>query len=1402
MTTSASLSTSQWIDITSDMKAAAQSLDSKNPLLHGSDYNPDLSLHAIELMEPRLDGGADKTSLPSIHEQIQNQSLPLQTLTSSSIITIIDQLLQLYSSYVYGNSIPQTLYRNLYIHPTTIANLCTLIGIPVLSSLDKTSTKIPTDTNIYYKHAISPTLETSLLSSSHLRQVFPDNTVALPGEAPVEVTNVIMDSIKTLKTLQIGTSIHTLLTILLSSCLAMLKLAGISFEISLMGDIQREDDFIPASYGTDLAWNLSTSNILYLLRLSEYMLINSNTNIDNEVNNYIDLITQEREKSGTSSGNTTGGKTKKKHGTDATGKENTISATPTAPVYLSLDNVITKSDIFGEGVKPESSFYSAVLQQNQFESVVSSTSSFSASSPLSSDATLLLRLRYLRYYLITMYYVSPQNVKTPSAPLLWGRVFSLKDIYNSSVLAWDYLQSIRLTCPFLLDTTLIETQVPGYFPMYQRLYISTNAPRVYPVAKFSDVFELYNRHLSSLAYITQIPALVSHNPHRPMPSLLSSGTDLKIPTSTVTMQDLAPVARSLTMDDAIPIPMIRYSGLLDKPSAINTPNVNSPSGVSAPESISSSSSSTSAAPRPHISLHALWQILSDFLSRDADIIVRSFLRMVLISVPSAQALVAVPNLPLPSYQNQPGVPPSTDHWKYNQARSAVILGTHTLAEVIESSMQDVGISMELLASADGQRMIELLENIFSATLVYINLSPVRFHRYLEKNLSEWSVVLNEVEYTETLFRVYLEQRYSVLRENLLHPSTVSTEYDISKYTAFAPNDKRLMYILLRTVELFHPLYNWIEYYCLSLLKLYIRLGIESNLFHLDETLNVMWHLETVTKNLQRVQYLTEIGRVLHWLLPELQQQSEELTTILKKNDAPMLHRIIKKKDTTELNEEAENIKNKTAKNVQDGKLSLLQAEEESYLRYVNDIINHASGRRGTFRDEYFTAAEISYYAVLIRALVAAKITGIYSGLGVESCGLTENVESLMNGVRIATSTLDKWTPAENATYFRHPALVYTKRWSAFNEFTQLGNALSFSKYVATFAAPCTKETLLGLTNDAERFENLCVFHSTKLVALVDNILSNTSPASFSDTLKSSDNTKKGTKKNKQETNTTDNTKKGTKGNKVETTKTYEYVFSALSSFDVLMSNRDSENIRSISYNTDKCMRTLKTINDSAICNTYLTYRHHVTSAECAAWEAGAAKMAYDTKTKDFTEKDIKRLQIIATVAEKKLDNLEKSATENKSLSNITLPPRSSLLSPAVYDLLRIFETRFHEQTLQMKKQQLVEEQETSSESNKAELLKAIEDINKELEKVSIPRPAPVSALMGTIGNQKSLVHQISIQNNSILGIPTDNPLGSTISTPITVNNSFILPPSCNIKRGKYIISIAPPSIVADEGKSK
>lgn len=1404
-TPSSSSSSTKWKDITNELKLAAKELLSPtNPLLHVPDYNPELSLHSIELMDPRLDGGASKTSLPSITERIANNSLPLQALTSTQIIIIIDQLLQLYTSYVYGNSIPQTLFRNLYVHPTTLASLCTLVGIPVdtTTRTNNEPTTIPSSsTDIVYKHAISPKIESSILTK-HLRQVYPDSNVATPGEAPVEVINILRKSIETLHCLSVGTAIHTLLTILLASCFAILNITGLSFETILIGDIQREDDFVAASYSTDLGWNLSSDNVLSLLRTAEYMLIQSNTSIDNEVNNYVGQVSANREKIGMDSTKKKNGKTGTSTKSNGNTKENTTknrtvnsSNDRNVPIFLSLDNVVTANDVFGEGVKPDGAFYPKILTQSKYDSLSSLTSTGSAET-LSSDAALLVRLRYLRYYLIIMHYLSPGNASASTPPLAWGKVFPLESIHGAAVHAWDYIQCVRLSCPFILDKSLTDEHVPGYFPLYERLFIPAHAPRVQPIPTFVNVFDLINRHLSSVTYVTQLPAFVSHNPHRPLSSLLLPTTKLRVSTCTLPLPDLTAVARSLVIDDTVPVPTIPYSGIQDEPLNIRTPSSKPSSATTTTTNITvstvstsallPSSSSPSSATRSHISLHALIQLLTDFLSRDADILVRSFLRMVIIHFPTGAILGSLPDLPLPSYQEQPGVPPVTDHWKYNQVRSSVILGTHTLSEIIESSFYDVGVPVELVQSIDGQRAIEFFDSLLSSTLTFICLSPVRFRRHLEKELPEWNNTLNETEYIESLFRVYVEQRYAVLRENYLNSSMVSTGYDYTKYTAFAPQDRRFMFILQSIVTKSRPLYTWTEYFSLSFLKTYIRLGIESNIYHPDEALSVAWHLETLNKEIQRVQAYTEIGRVLHWLLPELTLCSEELITIRNNNHVPMLNRLA----TDDIAAKDQVVNEKNVK-LEVDKQKQLQIDEETTFNYVDKALYQANGRRGTFRDKYLVATESSYYAVLIRALLGAKMGGVYSGLGVELSGLPSLVDQKSwPGLHLIINKLEKWTPDSSVTNFRHPAFMYNKRWKTFSEFERIAKSVTFVNYIGTFGTSFTVETLDGLANEAQTFVAMGVLNCTNLVNGIETLLSNGTTTVFADRLKAKEVGKKVGKGS-----TMDN------GNK------YDYESSALSSFDVLMSARDMNYAQSLVYSTDTTMRTLDIISKSSTCKALVAYRCMVSSAERAAWEAEsiqarlAMKASKLTLPDELTSQDVKRYQAVATVAEKRLDKLEVSAVDNLAASNITLPPRSAMQTLFVFDLLRILEALRRDMELNyMKNQTLKDLNETADENTKKDLQRLLDELTKATEQPTPPRQPVRTAVMLALGDQKSLTRQIGVSFNSVLGVPTSNPIDNNSSTGTSNSatlsslvKSWILSGNSEDKRGKYIITINPPS---------
>ncbi|CAH8441424.1 unnamed protein product [Schistosoma turkestanicum] len=110
------------VDITNAFFYACRIALEPGELLHGSWFNLQYSMSAIEIMDPKMDAGIQgNRKVVTISEALSNEQLPLGPFSSLyELLGIIDELLAAYVNWITGDSLAQSIFICMYMHCTQL----------------------------------------------------------------------------------------------------------------------------------------------------------------------------------------------------------------------------------------------------------------------------------------------------------------------------------------------------------------------------------------------------------------------------------------------------------------------------------------------------------------------------------------------------------------------------------------------------------------------------------------------------------------------------------------------------------------------------------------------------------------------------------------------------------------------------------------------------------------------------------------------------------------------------------------------------------------------------------------------------------------------------------------------------------------------------------------------------------------------------------------------------------------------------------------------------------------------------------------------------------------------------------------------------------------------------------
>lgn len=752
--------------------------------------------------------------------------------------------LPLQLSWLKGAHVPQSVLASLYAHPVAVQTMRALTGRRA------------------YTPSVGPDFRTgdapSYVAGLEARPAMPVAAVPLPP-------------------LPAGGAPHALVTALLAHVTAGLKAVDTASRATFGSDVHSEENFTSILYGADAAWTVPLEEAADLLDAAEAALLA-----------LLDKPAAEGVRSRLAA---------------------TLAGVPSVPESTAAAPPLARSAT------------SWLRAATDVSTIVGSADAVAAGSPppagddgttataLSADvAALIARLRLRRVQLAVHALLSWGGRHAPAPPLQWGGTYALPAVAAGCRAATALLALVGATSQLLVDaapggkvnTTAIDDAALGVFPGYEKLLMSGHL-RVLRHTPPGAVVAGWQRHWADVHAVTQLPALASHNPHRQYrPSDIYPAPPVKVEAeaaaplhpegarvtagayapATVPFKVLAAAAGALggggaAAASATPV-------LVDiPPSGIVDPPVDWPGAPAA----------TAAGQRQHVSLMALLSAVEQFSQRGASALARAWMLAVVLEQPhhfpapdggddglavtGSSSLAGDPDAD--ALRAQFGPPPTSSSsnpadagaeedeyagWAGAHARSAVLLGSHTMQEALRVALLDGGAHPDAVASSEGRRFAFMMDRVLANLLVLLARSRTRARRLMDAQFRDWHVVCGECSYLDDAYARYVSARLAEADEAFVagggaHAAagapgaTVATAS--GSPTGAATADEHAALHVMRRVAPLAPFSSWASGVVRWLQRLHTAVGAEDGLFHPDEEIALYWHLEVFATAARRRQ---------------------------------------------------------------------------------------------------------------------------------------------------------------------------------------------------------------------------------------------------------------------------------------------------------------------------------------------------------------------------------------------------------------------------------------------------------------------------------------------------------------------------------------------------------------------
>lgn len=332
--------------------------------------------------------------------------------------------------------------------------------------------------------------------------------------------------------------------------------------------------------------------------------------------------------------------------------------------------------------------------------------------------------------------------------------------------------------------------------------------------------------------------------------------------------------------DGAPLPP---SGLLDPPLVWPVPPPPAAAGgdgAAAPAAAAHVVVGGGGGARPHVSLHALWDALTAFSKRNADVVVRAWASALLFEAPAPDAVAAALA--------------GADEAAYGHLGSTVLCGSHSALEVVVTSMADAGAHTELLASAEGRRHALLVERVLVPLLRQLLLSRLRLRRRLDTHLRDLAAMVADAEGVDSYYSWYLDMRCdeAAAAWRAAHGAKerdAATRAAIAALPALPAPDHRHLHLLRASLGT-GAMLPWALDLALRAMLLFLDIGAEDGLYAADELASVYWYSDYLLALLLRQTRALIAGAAVRASLPELCRVTAETAAALSAGTCTLLAR--------------------------------------------------------------------------------------------------------------------------------------------------------------------------------------------------------------------------------------------------------------------------------------------------------------------------------------------------------------------------------------------------------------------------------------------------------------------------------------------------------------------------------
>ena len=380
-----------------------------------------------------------------------------------------------------------------------------------------------------------------------------------------------------------------------------------------------------------------------------------------------------------------------------------------------------------------------------------------------SSLAIAQRLFFFRMLLCMWDVFSARRALPPTPPFRWGVRYDLAAAEAAACAAHSALASYAETSVLAdaavdaLDSPPTTARAGCSVPALESFYLVSLRPRLVPMLPWAAAARELSLVCTGATFIASFPALVSYDATEPMPHRAKKGAK--------TRED----ARALTAGSALasgsPLVNVPFSGLVDAP--LTWPLLQPP-GIA----LDAQPSTLHSTPRPRVSLGALFSLLEDFSETDACALVRSWLSSAVLSQPTNAAaaaaaadVAAVTGVPIAASETEKVGGIVSHSLSAHHATSPVVLGSHTLAELVTAELsRTAALPADLVWSREGRAFTA------TACLVWVNcitglvVARSRIGKRVKFSLRDWSYLVDEANVLDSKYLMYATERLAALND--------------------------------------------------------------------------------------------------------------------------------------------------------------------------------------------------------------------------------------------------------------------------------------------------------------------------------------------------------------------------------------------------------------------------------------------------------------------------------------------------------------------------------------------------------------------------------------------------------------------------------------------------------------